>query len=310
METLNLDQIILANSYLRTETDIEALKKSIETVGLINPLTVNLENELLAGGRRYQALKELGISEVAIQRTDLSTIEQELISIDENLVRTPLNKIELEQCLNRGREIYEKINPSANKIETKAKSLTPAEKKIEKEEEENDTTSFAAITAEKTGLSKAVIKKAIQRDAGSSKIIKDARGKGTVSAGQVNEIIKLTKKEQELLLPHVGKKSVREVRKMVEQARDEGVDEAIRCSMEEETMPTEFIHLGALVKKCNKQLAKILVENIHVEGKELQKVVKQVKSLQKQSADFLALFAEDATFVPQALEEFEEASLQ
>ena len=112
-------------------------------------------------------------------------MEQELISIDENLVRKPLEKIEFEQCLNRGREIYEKLNPTANKVDIEKEALSPEEKKQEKEDEENDDSSFAAITAEKLGVSKSVIKRAIKRDAKSSTQVKSARGAGEVSCNEM-----------------------------------------------------------------------------------------------------------------------------
>ena len=281
MEKLALDQVIVSNPYLRTHTDIDSLKKSIEAVGLINPLTINNKNELLAGGRRYQAMKELGFSEVMVNRVDRSSLLQELISIDENLVRTPLNKIEFENCLNRGREIYEELNPSALKVETKVKAMTPAEKRIEKEQEEEDTTSFAAITSEKTGLSKAVIKKAIQRDAGSSDKIKKARGAGEISASQVNEIIQLKKGDQDKILEFVKDKSVK-----------------------------EFTQLEVQARKTNKLLTKIIIENMDMDKDQLTNVMKQVQGLYEQSKTFLELFEEetDADFLPPQTETFEESA--
>lgn len=84
MELMPIDSIKIKSSYLRTETNIEKLKKSIETVGIINPLIINNNNELIAGGRRYSALKELGFKEVPAIRVDKNEQEQELISIDEN----------------------------------------------------------------------------------------------------------------------------------------------------------------------------------------------------------------------------------
>ena len=53
MELISIDSIKTKSSYLRVETNIEKLKKSIETVGLISPLVINQNNELIAGGRRY-----------------------------------------------------------------------------------------------------------------------------------------------------------------------------------------------------------------------------------------------------------------
>jgi ParB family transcriptional regulator, chromosome partitioning protein len=293
MQNIALNKIIINNPYLRTQTDIESLIKSIETVGLINPITINEENELLAGGRRYQAIKELGWSEVPVQVVNCTKLEQELISIDENLVRKPLNKLEFENCLNRGREIYEELNPMANKIDMEIKVLSAADKKLEKRNEENDNDSFAAITAEKTGLSKSVIKVAIKRDALSSNRIKEARGAGDLSASQVNEIIKLKKEEQDKILPYIQNRPVKEVRKIVEIAKYGGVDAAIESSIGIETMPREFVQLGANARKVNKILSQILLEDIDFSGTDLNIIIKNMIKLRDHATDFLDRYNEE-----------------
>lgn len=313
MEKVALDQIIVTNPYLRTETDIESLKKSIETVGLINPITINDKFELLAGGRRYQAMKELGWDEAPVRMVDRGSLEQELISIDENLVRKPLDKLEFEKCLNRGREIYEELNPLANKVDVEVKDLTPEEKRAEKEEEENDTTSFAAITSEKTGLSKSVIKSAIKRDALSSDKVKEARGLGDISASQANEIIKLDKDSQDKILPYIQNKTVKDVKKIVTVAKEASVDAAIEESMELTPTPREFVQLKATTKKMNKLVSQILLEDIHFEGKDLDIIIKDMKKLMSEGQDFLNRYDEESFSAPMGgsdVETYEESSFQ
>jgi ParB family chromosome partitioning protein len=115
---VDINKIKTDNPYLRLESnpDLEKLKKSIETIGLINPLIVNQDFELIAGGRRFSALKEMGRTEVPITKISVNKLEEELISIDENLVRRPLNKLELEKCLGRAKDLYEKLYPEAAKV--------------------------------------------------------------------------------------------------------------------------------------------------------------------------------------------------
>lgn len=285
MEKMPLADIVVTNPYLRTQTDVDSLKKSIETIGLIHPLTVNDKNELIAGGRRYQALKELGKTHAQVSRLNLSDLEQELVSIDENLIRTPLSKLEFEQCLNRGRAIYEQLNPTANKVELQDQPLNPEEKKQAKVDEENDTTSFAAVTAEKTGLSKSIIKNAIRRDEKSSEQIKKARGAGEISASQVNEIIKLDKKEQEIILPYIKEKTVKDVRQIVEQAKKEGIDQAVLYSQTRKTPPKEIKQLTNLAKRCQKLLSKIMLEDMEIE--ETSALVEQMEELQNLTKGFI-----------------------
>jgi len=55
----------IKNTQLRRDHgDIAHLKASIADVGIINPLTVDSEYNLLAGRRRFQAVSELGWMEV------------------------------------------------------------------------------------------------------------------------------------------------------------------------------------------------------------------------------------------------------
>ena len=290
MDMIKLDQIKLKSPYLRTNTDIESLIKSIKTIGLIHPLTVNANNELLAGARRYQALKELGFTEVPVVMSDRGELEQELISVDENLVRKPLSKLEVEQCLNRGREIYEKLNPTANKVDIEKEAHTPAEKKQEREIEEADETSYAAVTAEKLGVSKSVIKKAIRRDAKSSEEVKAARSAGEVSASQVNEMIKLSSSEQDTILPYIKDKSVKEVRKLVDTVKSHGIKEAINKSLNEKELPKEFSQLNSQLKKCHRMTSKVLIEDFDTDHPKMNEVLKSARQLQDHLTQFLDLY--------------------
>lgn len=295
MHTINLNEIKLTNPYLRTNTDIDSLVKSIKAIGLIHPLTINEKNELLAGGRRYQALKELEYTEVPVIISKKNDLEQELVSIDENLVRKPLDKLEFEQCLSRGCEIYEQLYPTANKVDIEKEANTPAEKKQEKEEEENDTTSFAAVTSEKLGLSKAVIKQAIKRNAKSSPEVKEARGSGDVSASQVNEIIKLEKEEQKKVLPYIKDRSVKEVRQLVDRVKSTGLEQAIKTTLNEKVLPKEFVQLHAQVKKSNKMMSKLIIEDFPVDHPDMNKVLASVKKLQDLTYDFMNAYDGDSS---------------
>jgi len=277
--TLALSDIKRNSEYLRTNTDVETLKKSIEKVGLINPITLNTDYELLAGARRYQAITELGWSECWVHITEGDSLQQELISIDENLVRSPLNKLEFEKCLNRGRDIYETLNPSAIKVDLSNEELSPENKLKQKEKEKLDTNSFAAITAEKTGLSKSVIKSAIKRDELASDAVKTARSSGELNASQTNEIITLNKDIQEDVLPLIADKTVKEARKIIRAARSGGVEAAIEESESIVPLPNEYKLLRSPLKRMNKNLSRILLEGLNYDGPEQQQINKEMKEL-------------------------------
>ena len=49
--------------------DLQTLAKSIQEIGLLQPIVVNQDNELIAGKRRLEACKLLGRTEVWLTRT-------------------------------------------------------------------------------------------------------------------------------------------------------------------------------------------------------------------------------------------------
>ena len=134
MEFVKLDDISVENSYLRLETDVSDLEKSIQALGLLSPLVIDSENLLLAGGRRYSALKNLGHEKVWVKRAKGDALEKELVSIDENLVRKDLEKVELEANLRRAKELYTEL---LNKEKGKALEVAKEIERMAKNGDEN-----------------------------------------------------------------------------------------------------------------------------------------------------------------------------
>ena len=290
--TRQLSDIKRNSEYLRHGTDVDTLKKSIESIGFINPLTINKDNELLAGSRRFQAIQELGWKEVDVHLVDRDLLQQELISIDENLVREPLSRLELEKCLNRGREIYEQLNPNANKIDISNESLNPENRQKQKEQEKVDNDSFAAITAEKTGLSKSVIKRAIKRDALAADSVKQARSHGELNASQTNEIIQLNKDLQEKVLPLVANKTVKEVKQIIKAVKQGGIDAAIEENKNLIPIPKEYILLRSPVKRVNKNITRILLEGLKHQGPEKDEFNKEMFQLKENLVNYFKMLDE------------------
>jgi len=71
------------------------LKKSLQEVGLINPLTIDTNRRLLAGRRRLQAMLDLGWEECQVTVLDPEDeIDAKMISLHENIMRKPLTDAE------------------------------------------------------------------------------------------------------------------------------------------------------------------------------------------------------------------------
>ncbi len=282
MDSLSLSELKIDNPYLRPNTDVSELEKSIRAIGLIAPLVVDQDNKLLAGGRRYQALKNLGWSEAPILRVSGDDYQKELISIDENLVRKDLNKLELEANLRRAKELYTTIlNQDSKQREEVEKELevTPLEGEFEMEEEGgNDSVEviasqkFVKDISEKTGMSPRQIYQAIKRDEKAADEVKDARGNGELSISQTNEIIRLDKKDQEKLLPLLKDKTVSEIKKLIKTTKALGVDAAIEDGLNEEPSAREFKQLILVAKKMTKLASRLEIENVSLQGDLAKKV--------------------------------------
>lgn len=94
---------------------VEELADSIRELGLLNPITIDKENNLIAGLHRLEAVKRLGWAEVECTVSSLEGLQAELAEIDENFVRSGLSAVEYGEMLLRRKEIYEMLHP-----ETKA----------------------------------------------------------------------------------------------------------------------------------------------------------------------------------------------
>lgn len=94
---------------------VRELASSIRELGLINPVTIDKENNLVAGLHRLEAARLLGWTEVECTVSSLDGLQVEMAEIDENIVRSGLPPIEYGEMLLRRKEIYETLHP-----ETKA----------------------------------------------------------------------------------------------------------------------------------------------------------------------------------------------
>lgn len=266
METRKLSELKATNPYLRLGTDVAELEKSIQTLGLIAPLVIDTDNTILAGARRYQALLNLGFDQAPVIVIDKGELEKELISIDENLVRKDLSKFEIESQLRRAKFIYQDLNPGADEEDLSAlDALDESEdegevKKVKKEI--LPAQKFLNMVSEKTGLSPKQIHQAIVRDERSSVSVKEARKKGMLSLSQTNEIVKLSAEEQEAALEHIRELPVREIKKFVKTAKEEGVTSAITKTPKDPNH-REFTEIELSLKKIIKKLKQLELEGVY-----------------------------------------------
>jgi ParB family chromosome partitioning protein len=273
MQIKKLDDLKVTNPYLRLGTDVSSLEKSIQTLGLIAPLVISSDNVILAGARRYQALLNLGRTEAPVVVVEGNSLEKELVSIDENLVRKDLTKMEIETHLRRAKEIYQSLFPEP---EVPVKDESNSEEKIIKESLPAEK--FLTMVSEKTGLSPKQIHEAISRDELSSEEVKEARLNGELSLSQTNEIVKLKKEDQTLAIDHIKELPVREIKKFVKMAKAQGVEKAIKQSTPLHPHQKDFDEVETLLKKALKKITQLNLEGINFESypESLQDLLSQI----------------------------------
>lgn len=256
MDVRRLNDLVASNPYLRLGTDVSELEKSIQTVGLIAPLVISPDNVILAGARRFQALLNLGYTEAPVMIVDKGALEMELVSIDENLVRKDLSKIEVEGHLRRAKEIYQALNP--------VEEVAPVSEEIEAKKIVLPAEKFLIMVSEKTGLSPKQIHEAINRDEMASNNVKEARKNGDLSLSQTNEIVKLSKDEQQKSLSHLKSMPVREIKSFVKLAKTKGVEAAIK-ETHQDPNAREFVEIEMTLKKLLKKFKQLELEGITLE---------------------------------------------
>ena len=107
---VNINDIKIKKRVRRDLGDLEALKNSLRTYGLLNPITLNNKYELIAGERRLQAAKQLGWTNInAVIQNNLSEVEELEMELEENNQRKEFTNEELPEGYKR----LEKLrNPS------------------------------------------------------------------------------------------------------------------------------------------------------------------------------------------------------
>lgn len=96
--------------------DLAELAASIAAVGLLHPVVVTEDHQLVAGERRLAALAELGWSQVPVTVVNLDTASDVLrADLDENTCRKPLTGYEASRARERRAEVLTPIQPKGGR---------------------------------------------------------------------------------------------------------------------------------------------------------------------------------------------------
>ena len=145
---IEISKIHIASDRPTADPDsVQTLAESIAEIGLINPITVDKENNLIAGLHRLQAANLLGWSEIECTVRDFTDLQAELAEIDENIIRRNLGTMDRGEKLLRRKEIYEALHP-----ESKNGGDRRSENFRTKTFRSGSAKSFVQDTAEKLGV--------------------------------------------------------------------------------------------------------------------------------------------------------------
>ena len=136
---------------------VEALAKSIEALGQLQPIGLTSDLRLLYGRSRMAAHELLGHETIQAIILALDDLHAELAEIDENIERKTLTALEEDQALARRKAIYLTLHPEAKPVTEKG---GPGRGK--KTNDNVSSVSFANDAATKTGQSARTIQRKVE----------------------------------------------------------------------------------------------------------------------------------------------------
>ena len=91
------------------EQKVKEIATSIQQVGLLNPITIDGENFLIAGNHRLHAHKLLGYKTIPCIRKETSKVYGELMEVMENISRAELNHIQVAEHLVKREDLLKEL---------------------------------------------------------------------------------------------------------------------------------------------------------------------------------------------------------
>lgn len=112
-----------------SEDNIREIAESIRDIGLINPITIDNEYNLIAGFHRLQAYKSIGLRSIPAIISGQQELNARLQEIDENLKRSELTAIEKSAHIEERENILRQLDKMAVKGDNRFSSNTKSTQK-------------------------------------------------------------------------------------------------------------------------------------------------------------------------------------
>lgn len=116
---VKLEEIIVAEERQRKNIDTSDLEPSIAKHGVIQPIIIDQDRNLIAGERRFRASQALGLADIPCRFfEDLSPTEAKIIELEENLKRKDLDWRDETVAIQQIHDLYTAADPSWNQGKT------------------------------------------------------------------------------------------------------------------------------------------------------------------------------------------------
>jgi len=179
---------------------VSEIADSIKEIGLLNPITISENHELIAGMHRLSAFKQLGFEQIEVNVVNLTGLKQELAEIDENLIRHDLHFLDRGDHLKRRKEIYEVLHPETKAGLSQALSTNKVLGVVSADSAPTTVKTFVEDSSDKVGISTRVIHEEIQISRNLSPEIKAQVKKADLSKTETLKLARLEPEKQKAVM--------------------------------------------------------------------------------------------------------------
>jgi len=123
MKTAKISEIIVEDRARQNYGYLDSLERSIQLVGVVQPIGITADNKLIFGGRRLQACKNIGLTEVPVRVFDIAAndpitaLRMEREENEHRLDLTPSEKIALGMKIEKSMPDRKGSNQYQQKVE-------------------------------------------------------------------------------------------------------------------------------------------------------------------------------------------------
>lgn len=146
---LNIDKVKMGKRIRMEYGEMQELADSIQEYGLLHPIVIDSQYNLIAGGRRLLACSRIGMKEIEVKVLgDLTDHELRVLELEENIKRKDLTELEksktiFELSVLKRKELEEKALQEIERLEKEDQERKDREK--DKHEQENESGVFDGI---------------------------------------------------------------------------------------------------------------------------------------------------------------------